>query len=165
PEGAPITLHVFVDHPCVGCGALAPDLERLRRGFGDELQVVYRAYPLAIHPSAVRAAEARLATFDAGGETAHAAYLAALRTAPPSLDDAALVALAAAVDPALEAPVAAALADGRFRGRVGADRREAERLGLRVTPSFVVGRAVLPYGAGFRELEEAADLAFEDAKP
>ncbi len=165
PSTAPVVVHVFTDHPCVGCDAFHADLARLRRAFGGDLQVVHRAYPLEVHPSAALVAEALVAAYAAGGAAGHDALRAALRQAPPALSEAELVALAADARAELEAPVAAALAERRHRALVEADRQEARRLGLRVTPAVVIGRTVLPYGADFRALEAAAALALEAAAP
>ena len=161
PADAPVAVHVFRDHPCVGCGAVTADLARLRRAFGDDVQIVHRSFPLSIHPGARRAAEALLAVHSAGGEDARAAFEAALLSASPALDADALGAMASRIGAGLGDAVTEALADRRHRAAVEADRREAERVGLRITPSFVVGRRVLAFGAGFRELEEAADLMLE----
>ena len=59
PADAPVTLVEYGDYECPYCGQAYVILQQLKESFGDQLQVVYRHFPLAtIHPHAQSAAEA-----------------------------------------------------------------------------------------------------------
>lgn len=61
PDSAPVKVVLFSDFKCGFCKRIAPAFERLAQQFGDKVQLVYRAFPLDIHPGADLAAEAALA--------------------------------------------------------------------------------------------------------
>lgn len=58
PEGAPVTIVEFSDFQCPFCRVMAARLDSLRALHPREVAVVYRHYPLRIHPHAVAAARA-----------------------------------------------------------------------------------------------------------
>jgi len=59
PTGAPVTLVEYGDFQCPACSAYFPLLEELKEEFAQDLQVVYRHYPLrSIHPQAQLASQA-----------------------------------------------------------------------------------------------------------
>jgi protein-disulfide isomerase len=76
PEAAPVTIAIFSDFRCSGCRRVAEMLEQIRRGFPDEVRVVFRHFPLAtecnpttptnMHPDACRAARAAEAAHEQG---------------------------------------------------------------------------------------------------
>jgi protein-disulfide isomerase len=65
PVDAPVTILVFSDFQCPFCARLAPVLKRLMETNPRELRIVFKNFPLAIHPDALSAHEAALAV--AGG--------------------------------------------------------------------------------------------------
>ncbi|MEM1417246.1 MAG: thioredoxin domain-containing protein [Myxococcota bacterium] len=161
PSTAPIVVHVFADHPCIGCARTRPDLERLVRAFGGDVQVVHRFLPLEIHPGAALVAEAGVEVHAQVGDAGFRAFQASLDGAPALLDTAQLVALASAIEGVDADALRLALGDRRHRERVAADARAGRRLGIRATPTYVVGTRVLPARATFPELEAAADDAID----
>src|SRR5258705_3899159 len=59
PEDAPVTLVEYGDYECPYCGAAHVILKEIRKVMGDDLQYVFRHFPLTqIHPHAEAAAEA-----------------------------------------------------------------------------------------------------------
>lgn len=59
PEGAPVVLEEFGDYQCPPCREVFPEVEALKREYGDRLRFVFRHYPLTrIHPHALLAAHA-----------------------------------------------------------------------------------------------------------
>ena len=58
PENAPIQIIEFADYECTYCQKVAEDLVRMREQFGDRVSVIYKDFPLPMHPLAARAAEA-----------------------------------------------------------------------------------------------------------
>ena len=58
---APVTVVEFADFECPPCGRMYPQLEEALETYGDRARVVFRQFPLAMHPHARRAAEASMA--------------------------------------------------------------------------------------------------------
>jgi protein-disulfide isomerase len=56
--GAPVTLVEFADYQCPYCRKTEPDLKRLREEFKGQINYAFRDFPLPMHPSAEKAAEA-----------------------------------------------------------------------------------------------------------
>jgi protein-disulfide isomerase len=58
---AVVTLVVFTDFRCPYCARTAEEIHELTRRYAKELEVIYKAFPLAIHPEAELAARAAYA--------------------------------------------------------------------------------------------------------
>jgi protein-disulfide isomerase len=59
PDSAPVKLEEFGDFECPPCGMVHPILEQMHNEFGDQLQIIFREFPLtALHRHAVTAASA-----------------------------------------------------------------------------------------------------------
>ena len=56
PEQAPVTIIEFSDFECPYCKRVVPTLDQIDEKFGDQVRIVYRHYPLSIHPNAQKAA-------------------------------------------------------------------------------------------------------------
>jgi protein-disulfide isomerase len=67
PATAPVTIVEFSDFECPFCYGLYPTLRMIEKNYPDEVRIVYRQFPLtAIHPRALKAAEASLCAHDQG---------------------------------------------------------------------------------------------------
>ena len=66
PVGAPVTIVEFSDFECPFCGRIVPTLKQVEEAYGDQVRVVFRQFPLNIHPHAQKAAEASLCANDQG---------------------------------------------------------------------------------------------------
>jgi protein-disulfide isomerase len=135
PATAPVTLVEYGDYQCPYCGAAYPVTKELLRILGDDLQLVYRHFPLSqIHPLAYDAA---LAAEAAGGqgrfwEMHEQLYAHQDRLAP---DD--LLSYARAVGVDLDR-FARDLAERTYEPKVRADFLSGVRSGVNGTPTFFV---------------------------
>jgi protein-disulfide isomerase len=66
PEGAPITIVEFSDFECPFCVRAEPTVKQVLATYGDKVRLVFRDFPLPMHPRAPKAAEAAHCAGDQG---------------------------------------------------------------------------------------------------
>jgi len=137
PAKAPLQLVVYSDFQCGYCRQLVPVLQQVRGKFPQEVTIVYRHFPLAIHPRAFPAAVAA----ECAAEQGHFwEYHDRLFAEGGDLGDARLLDLAASLGLDQER-FQACLHSDPPRQAVEANLREASELGLPGSPSvFLNGR-------------------------
>jgi len=140
PEHAPITIVEFSDFECPYCARLAPILKQLLAAYPQDIRLVFRNLPLqAIHPKAIRAAEAAACAREQGKfwEMHDAIY-----AGQDMLNNKELREKAASIE--LNAQQFKSCTDTRQElTAIQADADAAAQLGLTATPTaFVNGRYV-----------------------
>ena len=156
PSGAPVTLVEYGDFECPHCGRAHPIVKEVLRAVGDEIQFVYRHFPLTrIHPRAEPAAEiAELAgQFGKFWEMHDMLF-----ENQDALEGEDLIAYAEALGIS-GAAAARALTTGQFREKVRADFAGGVRSGVNGTPTFFINGMRYDGSWDLQPLREALDAA------
>jgi len=151
-----LVVQIFSDFECPYCERLVPLLGRIESDF-PTVQIVWRHFPLGQHPggrlASVVGAEVRAQAGDRGFWRYHDAVFAAGRP----LDRERILRVAAAVPGVDRAELTSALGARRHALELASDREAARQVGVRSTPTILVGGRVV---RGFRDyltLEELID--------
>lgn len=134
PATAPITLVEFSDFQCPYCAVAAPELHRVMRAFPSQIRLVFKEYPLDIHPLAPLAAVAAVAA-DRQGKfwDMHDAMFARRH----SLDRDGLI--ATAKDIGLDVgQFSADLDSEKVKATVDRDLLEGDHVGIQGTPTLFI---------------------------
>lgn len=134
PADAKVTVVEFSDFQCPYCSRVYPTLLRLRQEYGDDVRVVFKHLPLAMHskaPAAHAAAEA--AKLQDKFWPMHDKLFAGQRL----LSEAQYATWAEEIGLDVERFKRDAASD-EVKARVDADLAEAEKLGVRGTPAFFI---------------------------
>ncbi len=146
PENAPITVVAFSDFQCPACRTAKHTVDRLLREYPGKIRLVFRQYPLEMHPDAARSAAASLCAHEQGKFWP---YHDLLFENPARLKDADLRTYAGEVG-LVAGKFSECLDSGRFSPAVQADIADGDRVGVQGTPHFfvngisVVGAKSLP---------------------
>jgi protein-disulfide isomerase len=136
-ESAPVALVEFSDFTCPYCQKFRPELEAFVEKHAGRVKLYFKPFPIESHPNALEAAQA--------AEWAREKGLFwqmhdRLFESPEALSVDDLAAHAAAVGADAE-DLRAALADGRYRGKIQVSQAEARNAGIKGTPTvFMNGR-------------------------
>jgi protein-disulfide isomerase len=139
PANAPVTIVEFTDFECPFCSRVVPTLEQVREKYGDKVRLVFRQFPLDMHPNARKAAEASLCAQEQGKfREMHDAMFQNQKQLAVNL----LQSKAAELGMNAE-EFKACLESGKFASRVEADVRAGVAVGVSGTPAlFINGRLV-----------------------
>jgi protein-disulfide isomerase len=152
---APVVLTEFADFECPYCGDAAPVLERVLETYGSRVALVFRHYPLPMHPHAAAAAEASEAAAAAGKFWEMHDQLFAHQNA---LDGRDLAAYAEAVGVSA-ARVADAIENGRYAARIERDVESADDSNVEGTPSLFINGFAYEGEMSFADLCETIERA------
>ena len=142
PPDALVTIVEFADFQCPYCGREAETLRTVRKMYRDSVRVVYRHFPLPIHPDAPKAAEAGVCAAEQGKFWPFATTLFAHQK-QLGVDDLKKHADTARLD---VEKFSSCLDSGRSVATWKRDHAAGEALGVSGTPAlFVNGRPI--YGA------------------
>ncbi len=149
-EKAPVQIIEFADYQCPYCQSVNNDLHRLREQFGDQVSVVYKDFPLPMHPLAAKAAEAARCAGAQGKFWEFHDFLFEARKLQVS--DLKQEALALKLD---SARFDQCLDSGEQFSAVKKDALEGQRLGIQGTPSFFINNHFLSGAIGYPKLKES----------
>lgn len=162
---APVTVEEYGDFECPPCGHLAATLREVERDYGARLRVIFRHFPLVVHP---RARDAAIAA-EAAGMQGHfwemhdllyreqGAWSKAADVRPIFYSYADVVGINAE-------RFKQDMVSPRVRDRVAADQDRGTSVGVTVTPTLFVNNQQVPKASDPAVLRKAIDEALS-AKP
>jgi protein-disulfide isomerase len=148
-DKAPVQIIEFADYECPYCQKVNEDLGRLRDQFPGQVSVVYKDFPLPMHPLAARAAEAAHCAGEQGKFWEY--HDALFRDKRLQMSDLKNEAATLKLDPTR---FDKCLESGEQTASVKKDSQEAQRLGLQGTPSFFINGHFMSGAIGFMKLRE-----------
>lgn len=137
PESAPVVVVEFADFECPFCQRIAPDLDAVWEAHKDRVRFVYKFLPLSMHPHGDPAARAAIAAHAQGKfwPMEKLLFASGSRLEASDLEG---YARSLGLD---VAKFASDMRSAETKARLDADRRLADALGVRGTPTlFVNGR-------------------------
>ncbi len=141
PEGAPVVIVEFADFECPFCQKIAPELDHLWEARRDQVRFVYKFLPLSMHPHGEAAARAAIAAQMQGKFWEMDQKLFANGQ---HLEDSDLVGYARSVGLDVER-FRTDMAGAPATARIEADRKLADTLGIKGTPTlYIDGREYDP---------------------
>ena len=150
PATAPVQIVEFADYECPYCQKVNEDLNKIRQQFGDQVSLVFKDFPLPMHPLAPRAAEAaRCAGAQGKFWEFHDALFVTKKLQSSQLKEEAraLNLDGARFDKCLDG--------GEQIPPVKKDAQEAQRLGLQGTPSFFINGHFMSGAIGYSKLRDS----------
>jgi protein-disulfide isomerase len=148
-EKAPVQIIEYADYECPYCQKVSPDLLKIKEQFGDQVSLVYKDFPLPMHPNAARAAEgARCAGVQGKFWEFHDFLFA---TKKLKEDDMKAEARALKLD---TDKFDQCLDKQEQFESLKKDAQDAQRLGLSGTPSFFINGHFMSGAIGYAKLRE-----------
>ena len=150
PAGAPVEIVEFSDFQCAFCQRAAATVQKIRAAFGDRVRLVFKDFPLPIHPDAFAAAEAAQCAREQGKFWEYHDLLFANQQAL-GRDDLKRYAVRLRLD---AARFNTCLNEDRFKYLVQADVDESQRYGVSSTPTFFINGRLLSGALPFEAFEQ-----------
>ena len=150
---APVTIIEFSDYQCPFCGRAEGTVEEVMKHYGDKVRLVYRDFPLPMHPQARPASDAAACANAQGKFWEYHAKLFANQTAlgEDKLKD-------YAKDLGLDAAkFEQCLKDQPFKAAIDKDVADGEKVGVTGTPAFFVNGRMLSGAQPFDKFKEVID--------
>ena len=151
PDDAAVTIVEFSDFQCPYCRRASPVMKALVEKYPEDVRVVYRHLPLAMHSRARHSAEASACADEQGRFWD---YHDVVFENPGALADADLIRYAEELGLDTER-FEECYRTGRYASQVRQDEQEAQAVGIRGTPGFIVNGIVV---RGFKRVEEFEEI-------
>jgi protein-disulfide isomerase len=151
---APVTIVEFSDFECPFCGRAVETLQQIEKTYGDRVRIVFRDYPLIMHRTAKRAAEAAHCADEQGKFWPMHDRLFS-KGGPINDGDLTRFAQQAKLD---QTAFEACLASGKFKEAWKPSLDDGTRIGVSSTPTFFINGRMLvgapPYEFFARIIDE-----------
>jgi len=153
PKNASVTIIEFSDYQCPFCGRAEGVVDEVMKHYGNKVRLVYRDFPLPMHPQARPASEAANC---ANAQGKFWEYHAALFANQTALDEDKLKEYAKSVglDPA---KFEQCLKDKPFKAAIDKDVADGEKVGVNGTPAFFINGRMLSGAQPFDKFKEVID--------
>ena len=162
PSTAPVTIVEFSDFQCPFCSELRTSLERVREKYPTQVRIVFRHFPLTtIHPFAHKAA---IASECAGVQGRFVEYHDLLYENQKAIADSIWLPLARKAGGIDTSKFAECLSGDAAARRVEEDVQAANTLGVRGTPTVLVGAVRFGGTPQFALLDSVIAKALSDHK-
>jgi protein-disulfide isomerase len=152
-KNSPVMLVEFADYECPYCQKITPELQKLEKEYGDRLAIVYKDFPLPMHHSSQKAAEAARCAGEQGKFWEYhdvLFYSKQLQVADLKAHARVLKLDGDRFEKCLD--------DGAEAAPVKKSLEEAQKLGLTGTPSFFVNGHFFSGAADYNVLKEMVEL-------
>lgn len=153
PANAPVTIVEFSDFQCPFCSRVEGTLAQVLANYKDKVRFVYRDFPLPIHPHAPKAAEAAQCADEQGKFWEYHRVLYQDQS-KLSLADLEATATRLGLD---EQKFKTCLSSGKFAAEVSKDTEDAQKAGVRSTPSFFINGIPLVGAQGYQAFADVID--------
>jgi protein-disulfide isomerase len=154
PSDAKVTIVEFSDFQCPYCGAAFTTVEQLMQQYAGKVKLVFRQFPLPIHPQAEKAAEASLCAAD---QNKFWEFHDLLFRNQKKLDVPELKTYAASAGVADAAKFAQCLDSGDKKKMVDADLEAGQAVGVNGTPAFFINGVFLNGALPIEEFKKIID--------
>jgi protein-disulfide isomerase len=152
-KNPPVTIVEFADYECPYCQKITPELQKLEKEYAGRLAVIYKDFPLPMHHTAEKAAEAARCAGEQGKFWEYhdvLFYSKQLQISELKTHARVLKLDGDRFDKCLD--------DGAETANVKKDQEEAHQLGLTGTPSFFVNGHFFSGAADYSVLKEMVEM-------
>jgi protein-disulfide isomerase len=150
---APITVIMFSDYQCPFCKRGEDVIDKVMETYGDKVRLVFRDYPLPMHPQARPAADAANCAHQQGKFWE---YHAKLFNNQSKLADSDLKGYAKELG-LDEAKFAKCLTDKPYKAAIDKDVADGSKIGVNGTPAFFINGRMLSGAQPFEKFKEIID--------
>ena len=153
PQSAPVTIVEFSDFQCPYCSRVVPAIDQVKESYGEKVRIVFRQFPLNIHPQAQKAAEASLCADEQGKfwQMHDSLFANQQQLAPANLK-------AQAAELGLDGEKFNQCLDtGKHADQVAADLQDGIEAGVSGTPAMFINGVMISGAVPFEQLAEMID--------